>query len=111
MALQPPAAAPVDAPSVRFSAGHALEHVQRIGAETHVAGSPADARVVDYLVDTLTGLGLDTRVQNAVGTWQSDSQGTDMARVRNVVGVLRGSEPTGRLLLTAHHDSVQAGPG
>ena len=34
-----------------------------------------------------------------------------MARVHNVVGVLRGSDSTGRLYLIAHHDSVQNGPG
>ena len=34
-----------------------------------------------------------------------------MARVRNVVAVLPGTEPTGRLFLMAHHDSVETGPG
>ena len=43
-------------------------HVEGIAAETHVAGSEASDRVVDGLVETLTDLGLDTRVQNAVGT-------------------------------------------
>jgi hypothetical protein len=111
IALQPPAPAAADAPAGEFSAGRAFEHVQRIAAETHVAGSAANGRVVDYLVDELTGLGLDTRVQNAVGTWQAGPGATEMARVRNVVAVLRGSDPTGRLFLMAHHDSVETGPG
>jgi hypothetical protein len=34
-----------------------------------------------------------------------------MAAVRNVVAVLPGSDPTGRLFLMAHHDSVETGPG
>jgi Zn-dependent M28 family amino/carboxypeptidase len=80
-----------------------------------VAGSATDGRVVDHLVATLSGLGLDTRVQSAVGSWQSEPGTAEMARVRNVVGVLRGSDPTGRLFLMAHHmahhDSVQVGPG
>src|SRR3954452_19930234 len=111
IALQPPKPAAADAPADQFSAGRALAHVDRLGSEVHVAGSEADGRVVDYLVDTLTQMGLDTRVQNAVGAWHSDSQGTDMARVRNVVGVLRGSDSTGRVVLMAHHDSVQVAPG
>jgi hypothetical protein len=111
VALQPPAPAPADAPADRFSAARAQEHVQRIAAETHVAGSAADDRVVDYLAGTLTRLGLDTRVQHAVGAWPTAHGGIDMARVRNVVAVLRGSDPTGRLVLMAHHDSVQNGPG
>ena len=31
--------------------------------------------------------------------------------MRNVVAVLPGSDPTGRLFLMAHHDSVETGPG
>jgi hypothetical protein len=111
VALQPPDPQPIGAPAAEFSAARAFEHVQQIAAETHVAGSAENDRVVDGLVTTLTDLGLDTRVQNAVGTWQSGAGAAEMARVRNVVGVLGGSDPTGRLFLMAHHDSVETGPG
>jgi hypothetical protein len=111
LALQPPSPEPADAPAGTFSAARAEAHLQRIGAEKHVVGSPADDRVTAYLAEQLTRLGLDTQVQNAVGAWQSASQGTDLARVRNVVAVLPGSHSTGRLVLMAHHDSVQTGPG
>ncbi|MBM7804758.1 hypothetical protein JOD57_000595 [Geodermatophilus bullaregiensis] len=111
LALQPPAPAPADAPATSFSAARAFGHVAEIAAETHVAGSEAHARVVDGLVTTLTGLGLDTRVQNAVGTWQSSPGAAEMARVRNVVAVLPGTGSTGRLFLVAHTDSVETGPG
>src|SRR4051812_49299351 len=70
-ALQPPQPRGADAPADRFSATRAFQHVQQIGAQTHVAGSAADAAVVTDLVTTLTGLGLDTRVQNSVGAWES----------------------------------------
>ena len=110
-ALQPPSPKPADAPAGEFSATRAFAHVQQIAAKTHVAGSAAGDRVVDDLVATLTDLGLDTRVQNSVGAWDYESGSTDMARVHNVVAVLPGSEPTGRLYLMAHHDSVQNGPG
>jgi hypothetical protein len=111
VALQPPSPEPLGAPAGEFSAARAFEHVEEIAAGTHVAGSPENDRVVEGLVATLTGLGLDTRVQNAVGTWQAEAGAAEMARVRNVVGVLRGSDPTGRLFLMAHHDSVETGPG
>jgi hypothetical protein len=110
-ALQPPSPRPADAPVGEFSAARAFGHVQRIAAETHVAGSAAGGRVVDELVATLTDLGLDTRVQNSVGAWESGPGYTEMARVRNVVAVLPGSDSTGRLYLMAHHDSVETGPG
>ena len=89
----------------------AFEHVQGIAAETHVAGSAAGDRVVDDLAATLTDLGLSTRVQNAVGAYDFGRGSTEMARVRNVVGFIRGSDSTGRLYLMAHHDSVENGPG
>ena len=111
LALRPPSPAPADAPAQEFSAERAFAQVERIAAETHVAGSPANDAVVDGLVQTLTDLGLDTRVQRSVGSWQSGSGATEMAAVRNVVAVLPGSDPTGRLFLMAHHDSVETGPG
>ncbi len=111
LALRPPSPAPADAPAQEFSAERAFAQVQRIAAETHVAGSPANDAVVDGLVQTLTDLGLDTRVQRSVGSWQSGAGATEMAAVRNVVAVLPGSDPTGRLFLMAHHDSVETGPG
>jgi hypothetical protein len=111
IALRPPSAAPADAPADEFSAQRAFAHVQQIATETHVAGSDADGRVVDHLVRTLSDLGLDTRVQRSVGAWQFGPGTTEMAGVRNVVGMLPGSDPTGRLYLMAHHDSVETGPG
>ncbi|MFD2092284.1 M20/M25/M40 family metallo-hydrolase [Blastococcus deserti] len=111
VSLQPPDPAPADAPATGFSATRAFAHVEAVASEVHVPGSAASDRVVDGLVDTLGGLGLDARVQNAVGAVRTASGETRMARVRNVVGVLEGSDPTGRVFLTAHHDSVETGPG
>ncbi|MGY1985885.1 M28 family peptidase [Blastococcus sp. SYSU DS0669] len=109
--LQPPDPRPADAPPAEFSAARAVAHVERIAAEPRVAGSPASDAVVADLVATLTDLGLDTRVQNAVGTRPGGAGEARMARVRNVVAVLPGADPTGRLYLVAHHDSVEGGPG
>ncbi len=109
--LQPPSPAPADAPAAEFSAERAFAHVQRIAAEVHVPGSPAADGVVEDLVAELSGLGLDTRVQNAVGAVRTTAGETRMARVQNVVGFLPGTAPTGRLFLTAHHDSVETGQG
>ncbi len=109
--LQPPDPAAADAPATEFSAARAFPHVAEIAAGVHVPGSDASDGVVEGLVATLSGLGLDTRVQNAVGAVRTAAGETRMARVRNVVAVLPGTAPTGRLFLTAHHDSVETGPG
>ncbi|MGY2085069.1 M28 family peptidase [Blastococcus sp. SYSU DS0539] len=109
--LRPPDPRPADAPATEFSAARAFPHVAEVAAEVHVAGSPENDRVVDHLVATLSGLGLDTRVQNAVGARSGGAGEARMARARNVVAVLPGTDPTGRLYLMAHHDSAEAGPG
>ena len=101
----------IDAETMRIH--HDLHHVAYVtNANAALEGTPlADADVVQYLVDTLSGLGLDTRVQNSVGSYSSGPGSAEMASVRNVVAVLPGRDPTGRIILTAHHDSVQTGPG
>ncbi|MGY2064063.1 M28 family peptidase [Blastococcus sp. SYSU DS0619] len=109
--LSPPDPRPADAPATEFSAARAFAHVEEIAAGVHVAGSPENDRVVERLVATLSGLGLDTRVQNAVGARSGGPGQAGMARVRNVVAVLPGTDPTGRLYLVAHHDSAEAAPG
>ena len=113
--VTPPAPVPASAPADQFSAERAFAHVDRIGAQVHVAGGDAASQVRDYIVTTLTGLGLRTRVQDAVGG-TDDLGGFAMARVRNVVAVLPGqsssdgrsasSRAEGRVFLVAHYDSV-----
>jgi hypothetical protein len=110
-AVQPPAPAGSGAPAAGFSATRAFASVRELATTTHDVGSAADGDVTDALVHDLTALGLDTRVQSAVGDWPEGPGATDMASVQNVVAVLPGTHPTGRLFLMAHHDSVQNGPG
>lgn len=109
--IMPPAPRPADAPPLQFSAARAFAHDERIAARTHVAGSPANDVVRDYLVTTLRGLGLHTEVQDTVGASSDEGPKVAMARVRNVVALLPGTASTGRVFLVAHYDSVQNGPG
>ncbi|WDZ85456.1 M28 family peptidase [Micromonospora cathayae] len=113
--LRTPAVAPPDAPATEFSASRAYEHVQVVAARTHPAGSPANDQVRGHLERTLRDLGLETSVQDTVapeaGQLSGAASGTTLARVRNVVARLPGTDPTGRVFLVAHYDSVQSGPG
>ncbi|HTJ33321.1 MAG TPA: M28 family peptidase [Dactylosporangium sp.] len=109
--VQPPSPRPATAPADEFSAGRAFEHVQRIGQEVHVTGSPAADRVRQYVVDTLTGYGLHPEVQDAVGVNAGKFGDGGMAHVRNVVAVLPGASSTGQIVLMAHYDSVQVSYG
>jgi hypothetical protein len=90
--------APAGAPLDQFSAERAMVHLPIIAREPHPAGSPAQARVRDYLVGQLADLGLEVEVQR---TWS----------LENVVARLHGTGPTGAIVILAHYDSHRAGPG
>ncbi|NYH43561.1 hypothetical protein HNR22_003288 [Micromonospora jinlongensis] len=113
--LRTPAPKPADAPAGEFSASRAYEDVQVIAARSHVAGSPANDQVRAHLEQQLRGLGLETEVQDTVapeaGQLSGAAGGATLARVRNVVARLPGTDSTGRVFLAAHYDSVQTGPG
>jgi hypothetical protein len=106
-----PSPAPANAPPGRFSAGRAMVDVRAMGAAPHAVGSPADAKVRDYLISRMTALGLDPHVQRAASfaVYGSELHG---ATVDNVIGVVRGRNPAApALVLMAHHDSVPGSPG
>jgi hypothetical protein len=106
-----PAPKGADAPADEFSAARAFVHVDHIGTHVHVTGSSASDDVRDYLKTTLNGYGLETRVQEAVGGTDKLGGTYVMARVRNLIAVLPGADPTGKLFLVAHYDSVQVSYG
>ncbi|WCN84793.1 M28 family peptidase [Micromonospora sp. LH3U1] len=113
--LRVPAPKPTDAAAGEFSAGRAYEDVQVIAARSHVAGSPANDQVRAHIEQQLRGLGLETEVQDTVapeaGQLSGAAGGATLARVRNVVARMPGTDSTGRVFLVAHYDSVQTGPG
>lgn len=113
--LRTPEPRPADAPPGEFSATRAYEHVEVVAARTHVAGSPANDQVRAHVEGVLRGLGLETEVQDTVapeaGQLSGAAGGATLARVRNVVARLPGTDPTGKVFLVSHYDSVQSGPG
>ncbi|MDG4794117.1 M28 family peptidase [Micromonospora sp. WMMD1082] len=113
--LRPPAPRPADAPAAEFSATRAYAHVPRIAGRPHVAGSPANDEVRAHLEAALRELGLEPQVQDTVaeeaGQLSGAAGGATLARVRNVVARLAGTDPTGTVFLVAHYDAVQTGPG
>lgn len=109
--VQPPTARPASAPPGDFSATRAFAHVERVGQEIHVTGSPAADRVREHITATLTGYGMRPEVQDTVGVNAGKFGDGGMARVRNVVAVLPGSASTGQVVLMAHYDSVQVSFG
>ena len=93
---------PAEAPATVFSAGRAMQHVEVIAERPHPAGSQAMGEVARYLETHLRELGLATRKQ----VFQDGA-----LTIRNVVGRLSGTDPTGAVLFVSHPDSVPFGPG
>ena len=93
----------------RFVTTNARAHVNML-AETigsRPAGSDANRRAREYLIDQLRIAGMDVRVQEA------DAQRDDVGvtgRVSNIVAVRQGSIDDA-IALVAHYDSVPDGPG
>lgn len=109
--LRTPEPSADSAPAGDFSAARAGERLDSIAAVPHPTGSAAQQEVREYLVGELRELGLRPRIQELVAA-REVAGGTAVAgSVANVHATITGTEPTGRILLVAHYDSVPIGPG
>ncbi len=103
---------PIDAPEDQFSAARAHAHIREFATAPHPMGSAEHRRVRAYLVEELRRLGLEPEVHDAVGMWPGEPGGPrGVGRVQNVIALIEGTDPTGRVILAAHYDSVPSGPG
>ncbi|MFB7370599.1 MFS transporter [Streptomyces sp. NPDC056222] len=105
-----PAPLPADAPASAFSAERAHAKLASLSDHPHPLGTAEHDKVRDRLVAELRSLGLTPRVDSAVST-DTGSGAALSAHVQNISATLPGTDPTGRVLLVAHYDSVEIGPG
>jgi hypothetical protein len=105
---QPPDARAADAPADVFSALRARAVLARILGDQspHPTGSPANAAVRDRVVAEFARLGLDAQVRRRFVCGAANC-----ADVDNIVARLPGASREHTVLLSAHYDSVAAGPG
>lgn len=105
-----PAPLPADAPESQFSAGRAREQLRMIAGDgrPRPVGSEASAQVREGILQRLRELGYAPEVQDGFAC----SEIQTCARVRNVTALRPGREEGGKLVvISAHYDSVPAGPG
>ena len=106
----PPAVVPASAPVEVFSGERARHYQEGLVADgsTRAIGTPGHARAEQWLEDQLRTLGWTVSPQVAIGC---ANHGV-CARTTNVVAALAGEDPAqGAILVSAHYDSVGAGPG
>lgn len=80
----------------------ARQDLEVIAREAHPSGSEANVAAREYLRGRLQGLGLVVEEQR----WSEGNR-----TLVNLIARVPGSQPTGSLLVLAHHDSVARGPG
>jgi hypothetical protein len=107
---QAPPAQPSDAPESEFAAGRAFLHLRQIAREPHPVGTAAHAAVRDYVLKTLSELGVPAEVQKSTAVMKRGN-GIVAADLQNIVARLKGTRSGSAVLLVSHYDSTPAGPG
>jgi Peptidase family M28 len=107
----PPKAASVNAPLGEFSSGRALKHVEAIAQKPRPLGSLDHAKARDYILKTLTALGISPEVQKATAVAEKWGPPFSAATVENILARLKGSGSGKAVLLVGHYDSVPTSPG
>lgn len=106
----PPSPAPADAPVDRFSATRARAFQEKLIGDgaTRFVGTEGNRRGREVIVSELTKAGWTVETQEAMTCTHYGL----CVPVANVVAYLDGTEPAlPGVLISAHHDSVGAGPG
>ncbi|SHE87809.1 Peptidase family M28 [Seinonella peptonophila] len=106
----PPKPVSKTAPDTDFSAERALIHLQKIAKEPHPTGTIQNEKVREYLVEQLNLMGLNPKVEhsNYSSLFPKMLIGGD---IYNVVSKLEGTQDGKAIVIAAHYDSVQHGPG
>ncbi len=104
---QAPPALDERAPDTEFSAARALKHIEAFATEPHRAGTDANRRVRDYLVEAIRAMGGQPEVWS--GTLLKGK--SNLTNPENVIVRLPGTNPTKAFMLCAHYDSTPYGPG
>lgn len=110
LSARPPAPVPVSAPASLFAAGLAQETLARLFGDStgHPSGTAGNAAVRQRVIDDMTAPGLPAETQTA---FTCQSRWAVCANVTNVMTRWPGTGDGSAVLLTAHYDSVAAGPG
>lgn len=107
---RPPEPLPIDAPGEAFSAERAHILLENIAVRPHMPGSAEHARVREFLVRELKGLGFDVEIQEATVVLPRGRL-IRSATVRNILGRKHGTASSGGVAIASHYDTRQLAPG
>lgn len=102
--------APTEDDPGAVSVERALEHVEFVAQEPHVMGTPEIERVREYLIETLTGVGLEPETLTVETPDYFGAPGGTVD-VTDVLVRIPGSGDGEAILFMAHYDTVPSTPG
>src|SRR6185436_1587211 len=83
-------AQPASGPATEFASGRAMEHLNVISREPHPIGAAEHSAVREYILKTLTGLGLSPEIQKASVLNRRGDGSYVGASVQNIIGKIEG---------------------
>src|SRR5215831_137484 len=107
---RPPGPQSRDAAANQFSSARATAHLSHIAVQPHVVGSAENERVCDYLVHVLQDLGGNPHVETTIGVLPRGRR-IYAGTAHNIVAVFPGAANSRSVMLVAHYDSGERGPG
>lgn len=95
-----------------FSSKRAMLHVRALAARPRPAGSAGHRAAREYIVAALqAAAGLKAEIRSSTATSTRYGLPYDAARVHNIVAKIPGTDPSRRIVLLAHYDTVMTSPG
>lgn len=101
--LMPAKISGMETPDTEFSSERALEQLKVISEKPHYIGSDAHEEVGDYLINQLQLLGLEPQEQEG---FILNKKWNVLAKPKNILARIPGSEQGKALMLLAHYDSA-----
>jgi hypothetical protein len=108
--MVPPNVIPATAPLTEFSADRAMPDLKVIAQSPHPIGSATHTAVREYLMTQLKAMGLQPEIQTTTVVQPGDG-GFGAGQVNNVLVRIPGKASTGAIVLDAHYDAADTGPG
>ena len=101
--LMPKSGTPASISETKFSTERALIHLKEITKAPHYIGTEEHARVREYIVEQLNGLGLKTEIQEG---FIMNTKWKSLDKPKNILAKIKGSGNGKSLLLLSHYDSA-----
>ena len=94
----------------QFSSERAMHYLENIAVKPRPSRSEQHALVRDYLVKTLTDIGLSPEIQK-VTTFETGWNSVYEGEIQNIVARIRGENSSNAVMISSHYDSVPNSPG